>query len=83
MSRKSRRNRASPERQGPQVNKARQASRTRRRGILIGIVVAVLLAVVARRQFMGVFPVVRLLQLFCAGYVVLLVYEVWMFVTYF
>ena len=46
MSRKSRRNRASPERQGPQVNKARQASRTRRRGILIGIVVAVLLAVV-------------------------------------
>ncbi|MBK6349385.1 MAG: thioredoxin domain-containing protein [Proteobacteria bacterium] len=46
MSRKSRRNRASPERQGPQVNKARQASRTRRRGILIGIVVAVLLDVV-------------------------------------
>ena len=44
---------------------------------------AVLLAVVARRQFMGFFPVVRLLQLFCAGYVVLLVYEVWMFVVYF
>lgn len=44
---------------------------------------AVLLAVVARRQFLGFFPVVRLLQLFCAGYVVLLVYEVWMFVVYF
>lgn len=44
---------------------------------------AVLLAVVARRQFMGFFPVVRLLQLFCAGYAVLLVYEVWMFVVYF
>ena len=44
---------------------------------------AVLLAVVARRQFLGIFPVVRLLQLFCAGYVFLLVYEVWMFVTYF
>lgn len=43
---------------------------------------AVLLAVVARRQFMGMFPVVRLLQLFCAGYAVLLVYEVWMFVVY-
>ncbi|MEZ5561583.1 MAG: DUF5658 family protein [Gammaproteobacteria bacterium] len=44
---------------------------------------AVLLAVVARRQFMGIFPVVRLLQLFCAGYAALLVYEVWMFVVYF
>ncbi len=44
---------------------------------------AVLLAVVARRQFLGFFPVVRLLQLFCAGYVFLLVYEVWMFVVYF
>ncbi len=44
---------------------------------------AVLLAVVARRQFMGFFPVLRLLQLFCAGYAALLVYEVWMFVAYF
>jgi hypothetical protein len=44
---------------------------------------AVLLAVVARRQFMGFFPVVRLLQLFCAGYALLLAYEVWMFVMYF
>ncbi len=44
---------------------------------------AVLLAVVARRQFMGIFPVVRLLQFFCGGYAILLVYEVWMFVVYF
>ena len=44
---------------------------------------AVLLAVVARRQFMGIFPVVRLLQLFCTGYAVLLIYEVWIFVAYF
>lgn len=43
---------------------------------------AVLLAVVARRQFMGFFPVVRLLQLFCAGYAMLLFYEVWMFAVY-
>ncbi len=44
---------------------------------------AVLLAVVARRQFMGFFPVVWLLQFFCAGYALLLVYEIWMFVVYF
>ena len=44
---------------------------------------AVLLAVVARRQFLGFFPVVRLLQMFCACYVLLLVYEVGMFVVYF
>jgi hypothetical protein len=44
---------------------------------------AVLLAVVARRQFLGIFPVVRLLQVFCAGYALLLVYEVWLFVVYF
>jgi hypothetical protein len=44
---------------------------------------AVLLAVVARRQFLGFFPVLRLLQLFCIGYVLLLVYEVWMFAAIF
>jgi hypothetical protein len=44
---------------------------------------AVLLAVVARRQFLGFFPVVWLLQLFCAGYALLLIYEVWMFVVFF
>jgi len=47
MSRKTQRNRASPERQDPQADKASQASRTRRRGIVIGAVMAVLLAVVA------------------------------------
>ncbi len=45
MSRKSQRNRPDPERQGPQAGSASQASR-RRRGIVIGAVVAVLLAVV-------------------------------------
>ena len=45
MSRKSQRNRPDPERQGPQADNASQASR-RRRGIVIGAIVAVLLAVV-------------------------------------
>ena len=44
MSRKSRRNRPNPERQGPQADNASEASR-RRRSIVIGAVVAVLLAV--------------------------------------
>ena len=44
MSRKSRRNRPHPERQGPQADNASEASR-RRRSIVIGAVVAVLLAV--------------------------------------
>mgnify|MGYP003503151584 FL=1 len=44
MSRKSRRNRPNPEPQGPQADNASQASR-RRRSIVIGAVVAVLLAV--------------------------------------
>ena len=44
MSRKSRRNRPNPERQGPQADNASQANR-RRRSIVIGAVVAVLLAV--------------------------------------
>lgn len=44
MSRKSRRNRPNPERQGPQTDNASAASR-RRRSIVIGAVVAVLLAV--------------------------------------
>jgi protein-disulfide isomerase len=47
MSRKSQRNRTSPEHQGPQANKAPQASRTGRRGIVIGAVVAVILALTA------------------------------------
>ena len=45
MSRKSQRNRTSPERQGTQAAKAPQAIRTSRRGLAIGAVVAVLLAV--------------------------------------
>ena len=46
MSRKSQRNRPDPKRQGPQANHASQTSRSRR-GIVIGAVVAVLLAIVA------------------------------------
>ena len=47
MSRKTQRNRTSPERPGPQADKAGQASRSSRRSIVIGAVVAVLLAIVA------------------------------------
>jgi hypothetical protein len=43
---------------------------------------AVLLAIAARRQFLGVVPVYRLLQLFCTAYGVLLAYEIWMFSEY-
>jgi protein-disulfide isomerase len=46
MSRKSQRNRTSPEHQGPQADQAGQASRSNRKGIVIGAVVTVLLAIV-------------------------------------
>jgi len=39
----------------------------------------VLLVGLARRRFMGLFPVVRLLQLICVGYVLLIAYELWLF----
>ncbi len=42
----------------------------------------VLLAVAARRQFLGMIPVIRVLQAFCAGYVVLILWELWMFSVY-
>ncbi len=50
----------------------------------IGVTCAsvVLLAVAARRQFMGMIPVIRVLQLFCAGYAVLILWELWMFSVY-
>jgi hypothetical protein len=50
----------------------------------IGVTCAsvVLLGVAARRQFMGIFPVYRVLQLFCAGYVALIVWELWLFSVY-
>ncbi len=43
---------------------------------------AVLLAVAARRKFLGVIPVLRVLQLFCAGYVLLIIWELWLFASY-
>jgi hypothetical protein len=39
----------------------------------------VLLAVAAKRHFLGMVPVLRLLQLFCAGYATLIVYELYLF----
>ena len=42
----------------------------------------VLLVVAARRQFMGVIPVVRVLQLFCAGYAALILWELWLLSNY-
>ncbi len=47
MSRKTQRNRPNPERQVPQIGKAPRASRISRRGIVIGSVVALLLAFLA------------------------------------
>ncbi len=41
----------------------------------------VLLGVAARRQFLGLIPVYRVLQLFCAGYAVLIAWELWLFVA--
>jgi len=50
----------------------------------IGVTAAslVLLGVAARRQFLGVIPVFRVLQLFCAGYAALIVWEIWLFSVY-
>jgi hypothetical protein len=42
----------------------------------------VLLGLAARRQFLGVVPVYRVLQLFCAGYVALILWELWLFGVY-
>jgi hypothetical protein len=42
----------------------------------------VLLAFAARRQFLVVIPVFRVLQLFCAGYFVLILWELWLFAVY-
>lgn len=42
----------------------------------------VLLGVAARRQFLGVIPVFRVLQFFCAGYAVLILWELWLFAVY-
>lgn len=39
----------------------------------------VVLVAAARRKFFGLFRVVRLLQLICLGYLVLIGYEIWMF----
>ena len=52
--------------------------------IKIGVTCAsvVLLAIAARRQFLGMVPVIRVLQLFCAGYAVLILWELWMFSVY-
>ena len=43
----------------------------------------VLLGVAARRQFLGFISVFRVLQLFCAGYAALIVWELWLFVRLF
>ena len=53
--------------------------------IKIGLtgVSAVLLAFAARRRFMGVVPVIRVLQLFCVGYAALIIWELWLFAVYF
>lgn len=40
---------------------------------------AVLLAVAAQRHFLGLVPVVRFLELFCAGYAALIAYELYLF----
>lgn len=39
----------------------------------------VLLVAAARRKFLGVIRVIRLLQLICVGYLVLIGYEIWLF----
>ncbi|MFQ5634200.1 MAG: DUF5658 family protein [Gammaproteobacteria bacterium] len=45
---------------------------------LTGIAIVVLVAV-ARRKFLGLFRVVRLLQIICVGYIGLIAYEIWLF----
>lgn len=49
--------------------------------IKIGVtsICVVLLAIAARRRFLGVVSVLRVLQLFCAAYGALIAYELWMF----
>lgn len=42
----------------------------------------VLLGIAARRQFLGVIPVFRVLQVFCAGYVALIGWELWLLAVY-
>ncbi len=39
----------------------------------------VVLVAAARRKFLGMFRVVRLLQVICLGYVALIGYEIWLF----
>lgn len=50
----------------------------------IGVTCAsvVLLGIAARRQFLGVIPVFRVLQVFCAGYLALILWELWLFSVY-
>lgn len=52
--------------------------------VKIGVtcVSVVLLGVAARRQFLGVIPVFRVLQVLCAGYAALIVWELWLFALY-
>lgn len=52
--------------------------------VKIGVtcVSVILLAVAARRQFLFVIPVYRVLQLFCAGYFALILWELWLFAIY-
>lgn len=49
--------------------------------IKIGVTSAsvVLLAIAARRRFMGLISVFRVLQVFCVAYAILIVYELWLF----
>jgi len=42
----------------------------------------VLLGIAARRQFLGVIPVLRVLQFFCVAYAALIVWELWLFTIY-
>ncbi|MEO8224308.1 MAG: DUF5658 family protein, partial [Gammaproteobacteria bacterium] len=45
-------------------------------------VCVILLGIAARRRFLGMFPVLRVLQFCCAGYAALILWEVWMFTVY-
>jgi hypothetical protein len=42
----------------------------------------IFLALAARRQFLFIIPVFRVLQLFCAGYFLLILWELWLFAVY-
>lgn len=52
--------------------------------VKIGVTCAsvVLLGIAARRQFLGVIPVFRVLQLLCVGYAALIAWELWLFAQY-